>query len=239
MYWYIRSPTSELYHYGVKGMKWGVRRTPEQLGHKLPKKAKTINLEKWGKTPNTNVLFITGRSGSGKSTLAKSMADDKTDLIHLDLYFEPSNIVYENENRSLRFDKFLEREGIKRPGTEKAGTSAFGKLIDDFEIALEKFGKEEYKNGRKVIAEGIQIADKEGLYLDKKYYRDKPLIIVPTSNLKSSFRAMKRDKSSVSLFLRRLTTVDYVGQDLSTLFKESGANIRNGRDWVKRYLRED
>ena len=28
---------SELYHHGIKGMKWGVRRTPAQLGHKPSK----------------------------------------------------------------------------------------------------------------------------------------------------------------------------------------------------------
>lgn len=29
---------NELYHHGVKGQKWGVRRTPKQLGHDKPKK---------------------------------------------------------------------------------------------------------------------------------------------------------------------------------------------------------
>lgn len=30
----------ELYHYGVKGMKWGIRRSPAQLGHKTGTKKK-------------------------------------------------------------------------------------------------------------------------------------------------------------------------------------------------------
>lgn len=31
---------TEFYHHGVKGMKWGVRRTPAQLGHKTGTKKK-------------------------------------------------------------------------------------------------------------------------------------------------------------------------------------------------------
>lgn len=29
---------NSIHHYGIKGMKWGVRRTPSQLGHKPAKK---------------------------------------------------------------------------------------------------------------------------------------------------------------------------------------------------------
>lgn len=35
----------ELYHYGVKGMKWGVRRTPQQLGHKPGRKQRTVTID--------------------------------------------------------------------------------------------------------------------------------------------------------------------------------------------------
>lgn len=33
--------SAELVHYGILGMKWGVRRTPEQLGHRTSPKRKT------------------------------------------------------------------------------------------------------------------------------------------------------------------------------------------------------
>lgn len=36
----------ELYHYGVKGMRWGVRRTPQQLGHKVVQKKMSVDERK-------------------------------------------------------------------------------------------------------------------------------------------------------------------------------------------------
>ena len=52
-----------LYHYGVKGMKWGVRRTQAQLGHKTSstKKKKTDKVDKAEKVNNViqNTVPIT------------------------------------------------------------------------------------------------------------------------------------------------------------------------------------
>lgn len=104
-----------LEHYGIKGMRWGVRRTPEELGHKNLRKAKTANLDKWGKSPETNVLYIGGYSGSGKSTTARSLARKGDSVIHLDLYFEQGTGGV--EHRSAKFDDFLAFEKIKAPNT--------------------------------------------------------------------------------------------------------------------------
>lgn len=41
---------SDFYHHGILGQKWGVRRTPEQLGHRIKYKDKTSVKTKSGKT---------------------------------------------------------------------------------------------------------------------------------------------------------------------------------------------
>lgn len=40
---------SNLYHHGVKGMKWGIRRTPAQLGHTTKKSTKKRSIVKSAK----------------------------------------------------------------------------------------------------------------------------------------------------------------------------------------------
>lgn len=73
-----------LCHHGIKGQKWGIRRyqNPDgsltmegivRYGYKNAKKAKYANLDKFGKSKDTNVLYIAGYSGSGKSTTASSI----------------------------------------------------------------------------------------------------------------------------------------------------------------------
>lgn len=73
---------SELYHYGVKGMKWGVRRTPEQLGHNPTKKK--------------------AQSDKDVNEIVKSMS--KTDLEKLNIY----DGVYDSKGVVKRI---LEKDG--------------------------------------------------------------------------------------------------------------------------------
>ena len=63
---YNNFPSSDaIYHYGIKGMKWGIRRTAEQLGHKVKGKLKIK--KKGGKVETTK-----------DSTKKKSDSDEET-----------------------------------------------------------------------------------------------------------------------------------------------------------------
>lgn len=54
----------ELYHYGVKGMKWGIRRTPAQLGHKTGSKKK--------KSTGSDVKSFVKKTGSKAANAIKN-----------------------------------------------------------------------------------------------------------------------------------------------------------------------
>ena len=63
-----------LTHYGVKGMKWGVRRTPAQLGHKISSK-----LRRNKKSSDEPKAEETKKAPAAKKTSTTKNAKDMTD----------------------------------------------------------------------------------------------------------------------------------------------------------------
>ena len=195
-----------LAHYGVEGMHWGVRRyqpystVPRKSGksgkevglaNSYLRKSYNRNLDKWGKSSNTNVLYITGRSGSGKSTVARKIADKNTRIVHLDTYFDDSNGVRDKELDSYLNKNLPEYRMLNAP-KDQISLNDWGKICCKFEVELEKYGSYQYKRGNKVIVEGVELLD-DTIRPDKSFFKDKPIAILKTNPITSSTRAMKRD----------------------------------------------
>ena len=200
---------NELYHHGIKGQKWGVRRYQNKDGSltaagknrnynkRNMKNADTQHLDKWGTDEDHNILYISGKSGSGKSTAALAMSDSNTDVIHLDSYFELKNKSEANKNKNERFNNFLKKNGFDINSLNdgklfKNDIKEYFKKVDKFTDLSEEFAREEYGYSRKIIMEGVQLLD-ETMYPNKRFFDDKPCILLKTNDDISRKRAKERD----------------------------------------------
>ena len=198
-----------LAHHGVKGQRWGVRRFQNKDGSLTAagknrnynkenmKNAETQHLDKFGTDKDHNILYISGKSGSGKSTAALAMSDQNTSIIHLDSYFELKNKSEANKNKNKRFNNFLKRNGFDVNSLNdgklfKNDIKSYFKKVDKFTELSEEFGRTEFNDSRKVIMEGVQLLD-DTMYPNKRFFDDKPCILLKTNDNISRKRAKKRD----------------------------------------------
>ena len=229
---------AHLKHHGIKGQKWGVRRfqnkdgslTAEGRKHYnkgsninelLGPKDKSYNLDKWGTSPDNNLLIIAGLSGSGKSTLARNLKNTNDAIrIELDLYYENPKKDY-NHDKSKAFNKYLNEkvpeynkiinnfdayDEVRFPEFDKNSSDSnhikmrkeYWNTMDKVRDALFNFSKEQYGK-HKVIAEGVQFLDST-MYPDindrRKVLKNNPSIIKQTGVVRSTLKGILRDNVS-------------------------------------------
>lgn len=156
-------------------------------------------IETWGQDSDHNILYITGNTGTGKSTLAESYRNRKTTIIHLDGYFDLSHKL--SRNQSPKFNLYMNKLGFNFMSLANKSfflnhLDSYIEHADHFSELLESFAQSEFKEGRRVVVEGIQLQD-DTLYPDKSFFSDKPVIQMTTDIDISEIRAALRDKNEI------------------------------------------
>lgn len=107
----------ELYHYGVKGMKWGVRRTPEQLGHRIGQKNSESSLKK--KAPKQ----VKNQKAAKSSVLSLSDEELKSRIERLNMEEKYLDLLDRRKERNPTIRRKLAKAG------EEVGKQLLSKAV--------------------------------------------------------------------------------------------------------------
>lgn len=129
----------EIWHHGIKGMKWGIRHTPEQLGHKSPAGAKTENSgnrrPSGARSENPHEDYV--KAHNHKKVETMSDAELRARLNRLNMEKQYSQM---NPSRVERGRKILNAT-VKAAGTVAAASATVITLKNNWETISGWFGK--------------------------------------------------------------------------------------------------
>lgn len=135
-----------IYHYGVKGMKWGVRRTPAQLGHKVVKRsfgdvARTVTAKaKVGMTRAGTIAKSgiqaakTKQSDKPKSVKNMTMEELQQRINRLNMERNYRNLLAEQKSaQTSAAQKFVSKQfgNLTSKVADKAITKAVNKMFEE------------------------------------------------------------------------------------------------------------
>ena len=117
---------NELYDYGVLGMKWGIRRTPSQLGHKIKER-------KAAKKRNENLEKARKARAEHQKSLKSGKLKPK-DMTSAELQKEIQRMQLEKQYMDLKRDTSTQNKG--KTFTSKYGGQLVDKLVTNVGIDL-------------------------------------------------------------------------------------------------------
>lgn len=165
--------------------------------YKRIKNSSYANLDKWGKDRDHNILYITGISGSGKSTAAMYLAKKRNaEYVNLDSYTEMMSKESKNELQNKSFNKYLDKNVPEWRNVLNDDGKLNYEIVDQMATASEEWSKELYSRNKRVILEGVQLAD-QTWYENRSSYNGKPFMLINTNALASNYRGSVRDSESL------------------------------------------
>lgn len=142
---------------------------------KLYKHSLKRNINKLGKTEDTNVLWITGLPGSGKTTLARGVSGANDIVLELDYFVQ-----------------LLEASGIQE------SDDRYWLCVDAIRDQIVRIGSDLYTQGRMLIVEGIQIYRRWLTGDVKGFFQGQPLVILKTDRELAIKRLMIRNNEDIT-----------------------------------------